>query len=75
MKQNLEGNYRGIRPANIVTVLEGKGTEESPYRNVEYVVAYENISGFSRMVTVGKIIPISENFGDNYQNTTRQGVR
>ena len=61
-------NYRGIKPAEIITVLEGEGTRESPYTVVQYVVSYQQVSGFDRMYTVGKIVELTEkekeSFGD-----------
>ena len=51
-------NYRGIKPASIVTVLEGKGTEDSPFTEVMYVVAMEDVQGFIRPITIGKITAI-----------------
>lgn len=57
MDQNL--NYRGVKPATLVKVLEGKGTKDSPYQEVDYVIVYENIEGIVRQVTVGKVVPFS----------------
>lgn len=30
-------NFRGFKKVYMVTVLEGKGTEENPYREVRYI--------------------------------------
>ena len=50
--------YRGVRPAEIITVLEGDGTPEEPFTEVEYVIAYVEMHGFVRSKTLGKIVPI-----------------
>ena len=47
--------YKGIRPASIVTVSEGNGTEENPYQYVQYVVTMESVCGLSRPITLGKL--------------------
>lgn len=39
---NLPKNMRGIRDGFIVTVLEGKGTDDNRYRKVNYVYTYTN---------------------------------
>lgn len=49
-------NYRGIQEANIVNVLEGKGTQENPYKHVRYVVSFEG----DRMITLGKVVELTE---------------
>ena len=53
-------NYKGIRPASIVMVLEGKGTPENPYREVEYVIVMEEVCGITRPVTLGTVTPLAE---------------
>lgn len=50
-------NYRGVRQATIVIVLEGNGTENSPYEEVRYVIAIGD-DGVAR--TIGKIIDLQE---------------
>lgn len=50
--------YRGVRPAEIITVLEGDGTPEEPFTEVEYVIGYVEINGLFRTKTLGKIVPI-----------------
>lgn len=53
-------NYRGIRPAEIVVVLEGNGTTEYPYEEVKYVVEFEHVAGIRRMRTLGKVVNLTE---------------
>ncbi len=53
-------NYRGIQEANIVNVLEGKGTPDSPYEQVRYVVAFQNVGSIDRLITLGKIVELTE---------------
>jgi hypothetical protein len=48
-------NYRGIKPASIVTVLEGNGTEDSPFTEVLYVIIMQDVRGLIRPVTIGKV--------------------
>lgn len=60
-------NYRGIRPANLVTVLEGNGTPERPYQNVTYVLAYQDVEGLERLVTLGKLVPLTEEERGNFR--------
>lgn len=56
-------NYRGIKPAHIVTVLEGKGTEESPYMNQRYVLEWANDGGLK---TAGKLVELTEEERRNF---------
>ena len=56
----MKKNYRGIRPASIVIVLEGEGTIDSPYNEVEYVIVMEEIHGIIRPVTIGTVTPLTE---------------
>lgn len=51
-------NYKGVKPAEVVTVLEGDGSIEFPYTEVQYVLGYQDFNGFTRMVTLGKIVPV-----------------
>jgi len=37
-------NYRGCRQVWLVNVLEGNGTQESPYKEVEYLVEDSDIT-------------------------------
>ena len=53
-------NYKGVRPAEIVAVLEGDGTQENPYRQTDYVLEHVVVDGFTRMITAGKIVPLTE---------------
>ena len=61
-------NYRGIKPVELVLVLEGDGTKENPYREVNYVVEHVQIMNSYRMRTIGKVIPLTAEekswFGD-----------
>lgn len=52
-------NYRGIKPAAIVTVIEGDGVAV-PFAKVQYVLSFEDRFGISTPVTLGKIVPLSE---------------
>ena len=52
-------NYRGIKPAEIITVLEGDG-EKIPFDTTQYVIGYENVAGITRMITLGKLVPLTE---------------
>lgn len=61
-----EQNYRGVKPAHIVVVLEGNGTKEHPWKEEQYVIAYENYGGISRLTTIGKIIPLTEEEKTNF---------
>ena len=65
MKNKIQ-NYRGIKPANTLCVLEGNGTEESPYQNVIYVIVYEMVGGMERLVTIGKVVPLTEEEKKNF---------
>lgn len=47
--------YRGVRPATLVRVCEGDGTEERPYEEVDYVIVHENVAGLTRQKTLGKV--------------------
>lgn len=53
-------NYRGVRPATIIRILEGNGTEKNPYKNDDYVIQFEMINGIQRQITIGKITPLTE---------------
>ena len=53
-------NYRGIKPAEIIVILEGDGTPENPSYEAQYVVVFETVGGLSRMKTIGKVIPLTE---------------
>ena len=53
-------HYRGVRPATLVRVLEGTGESSSPYGEVDYVIAFERVQGIERMVTIGKVVPLTE---------------
>ena len=50
-------NYRGIRNVICVSVLEGKGTVDSPYKIVEYVLA-KQING--EYVSFGTVTPLTD---------------
>ena len=39
-------NFRGIKNVTLVTVLEGEGTEENPYQEVEYIYDGQTCIGF-----------------------------
>lgn len=52
-------NYRGVKPVEIVSVLEGNG-KDIPFKVVEYVIGYEETAGVTRMKTLGKIVPLTE---------------
>lgn len=51
--------YRGVKPANIVSVLEGDG-KDFPFEIVTYVLGYELVDGIMRQITLGKILPLTE---------------
>lgn len=53
-------NYRGVYPANIVTILEGDGTPGHSYENVRYVLGYKNTEAGIRLTTLGKMIDLTE---------------
>ena len=53
--------YKGVRPAEIITVLEGDGTPEDPFTEVQYVIGYVEVNGLFRTKTLGKIIPVEIN--------------
>lgn len=53
-------NYRGVRPATVVVVKEGNGTEESPYKEVEYVIGFAEVCGIQRQITLGKITKLTQ---------------
>ena len=42
MEKNEITNFRGFKKVYMVTVLEGKGTEGSPYEEVRYIYDDEN---------------------------------
>ncbi len=50
-------NYRGVKKAHIVRVLEGKGTEENPYVIVEYVLA---VRKDGTLESYGKIVSLTQ---------------
>ena len=56
----MTNNYRGIRPASLITVLEGDGTEEAPFTKVSYVIVMEQKCGTVRPVTIGMVAPLTE---------------
>ncbi len=60
MKEKCYPKYRGIRPAEIVEVLEGDGTKENPYYIVSYVLEYQSINGFKRLTTAGKLAKLTD---------------
>lgn len=53
-------NYRGIRDALLVQVLEGNGSVERPYETVDYVVSQELVDGEWRFETIGRVVPLTE---------------
>lgn len=53
-------NYRGIKPAELVYVLEGDGSEGNPFKNEAYVVVWTNIDSVTRMKTLGKVAELTE---------------
>lgn len=53
-------NYKGIKPANIVTVLEGNGTKDEPFKNVKYILEYIDTIAGIRLVTTGKLVELTE---------------
>lgn len=53
-------NYRGVRPAEIITVIEGNGTKEAPFQTVRYVITFTSVGGVNRMETIGKIVDLTE---------------
>ena len=63
-------NYRGIKPASVVVVLEGEGTQASPYKEEQYVVEFQNIAGLPRQITVGKIVPLTTEERDSFLTHT-----
>ena len=56
-------NYRGVKIAYIVTVLEGNGTEEYPFEEVRYVFDTDELG----IKTIGKITPLDSNNYPFYQ--------
>ena len=60
MKPTKIQNYRGIRDAFLVTVLEGNGTPENPYQEVDYVISQKLHGSEWRFETIGKIVSLSE---------------
>lgn len=50
--------YRGTKPAQIVIVLEGDG-EKTPFQEEKYVLEYQTVAGITRLVTVGKVVPLT----------------
>lgn len=57
MKETIK--YRGVKPATIVTVLEGNG-KDVPLELVQYVIVFENVGGMERQITLGKVVPLTE---------------
>lgn len=57
-KKNIQ-KYRGVRPAELVSVIEGDGAEY-PYQEVTYVLSCTEINGLVRSITIGKIVPLTE---------------
>lgn len=51
-------NYRGVKPATLVKVLEGDGTIKDPYTEVNYVIVYEYVENEIRQITLGKVVEI-----------------
>lgn len=60
MEKKQTSNYRGIRPAMLVNVLEGNGTVDAPYHKVEYVIVYQEINGIVRQITLGKVAYLTD---------------
>lgn len=50
-------NYRGVKQAYLVGVLDGKGTEKEPFSVIDYVIC-KRLDG--TMVSYGKVVPLSE---------------
>lgn len=48
-------NYRGIKQATLLAVVEGDGTNENPYKIVEYVVGFKG----GKVQTLGKLVQLS----------------
>ena len=61
-------NYKGVRPATLVKVLEGDGSVEHPFEQVDYVIVNELEGGRTRPVTIGKVISV--NLNPNEEKTT-----
>lgn len=59
-------NYKGVKPATIVTVAEGDGSIGNPYRTTDYVLMFENVQGIQRQITYGKIVPLTEEELDSF---------
>lgn len=53
-------NYRGVRPAMLICVLEGDGTAENPYKEVQYAATISWEDGIDRPVTLGKLVPLTD---------------
>ena len=60
MEKRLIHNYRGVRPATLVSIKEGDGTHENPAHIVDYVTVFEEVAGLIRQLTLGKVVPLSE---------------
>lgn len=56
-------NYRGIKIAHIICIIEGEGTVEQPMEQVDYVVSYADNGD---LVTLGKIVPLSKEERDMF---------
>ncbi len=55
-------SYKGVRPALIVSVLEGSGTPEDPFHSVDYVIVNKDFAGFTRPYTLGRVEPLDPDF-------------
>lgn len=60
MEKRLIHNYRGVRPATLVSIKEGDGTPENPAHIVDYVTVFEEVAGLMRERTLGKVVPLTE---------------
>lgn len=49
-------NYRGVKEAYLIIVLEGDGTEKAPFENVEYVLTADQYG----LKTIGKVVPLKD---------------
>lgn len=56
---NKPQNYRGVRPATLVSVIEGDG-KDVPFHTVDYVVVFDVGDGIQRQITLGKVVPLTE---------------
>lgn len=55
----MNGNFRGTKHVVMITVLEGKGTPDNPYREVKYFYDMNLISEGSG-IYLGKIDPCED---------------